>query len=63
VSNPERAQLASLGAHADEAPGRPLRIDTPEDLAALARVSDAAIGGELLRRREKRERAAVSSCR
>jgi hypothetical protein len=38
----------------DEALGRHLRADAAEDLAALRRVSDAAIGDELFRRREAR---------
>ena len=51
-SNPDRAQLAALAD--DEAPGLPLGIDTPEDLAALARVSIRALGDEILRRRALR---------
>jgi hypothetical protein len=66
VTNPDRSQLAALGrpvavpgvhfpsASDDEALGRPLRADAAEDLDALRRVSDAAIGDELFRRREAR---------
>ena len=67
MTNPDRAQLAALGgpaalpgvafpsAHADEAPGRRRQADTAEDLAALARVTDAALGEELMRRRALRD--------
>jgi hypothetical protein len=59
-STSDRAQLAALSALAgppaydDEPRGRPLRADTAEELAVLARVSDAALGEELMRRRAAR---------
>lgn len=38
-------------------PGAPVVPDRVEDLEALRRVSDAALGEELMRRRDVRERA------
>lgn len=43
----------------DVGTGIPRTPDGPEDLAALRRVSDAAIGDELFRRREARNTTGV----
>lgn len=49
-----RAGVDFPSAFDDEAPAGPPVVDAPEDVEALARVSDAALGRELMRRREAR---------